>query len=53
MDKKRLEKARQKLEKRLEWFEEDGETQLAKYGRFVILKHMFSLEELKVVYAVE
>jgi hypothetical protein len=49
VDKKKLEKARQKLEKRLEWFEEDDETKMAKYGRFVILKHMFTLEELKVM----
>jgi hypothetical protein len=48
-DKKRLERARLKLEKKLEWFGEDEGTQVSeRLAKVVILKHMFTLEELKV-----
>ncbi len=48
-DKKKLERARLKLEKKLEWFGEDEATQVSeRLAKVVILKHMFTLEELKV-----
>ncbi len=46
MDKRKLEKARQRLEKRLEWFEDDTEKS-GKLPKVVVLKHMFTLEELE------
>jgi HIV Tat-specific factor 1 len=47
LEKRKLEKARQKLEKRLDWYEDTEEPAVDKNARTVILKRMFTLEELE------
>ena len=49
LDKKRLQKSIEKLEKRLEWVENDQESQKkkSKMAKMVVLRHMFTLEELQ------
>lgn len=46
VDKRKLERAKQRLEKKLEWFEESTQKS-GKIPKVVVLKHMFTLEELE------
>ncbi|CAG8458555.1 6495_t:CDS:10 [Paraglomus occultum] len=46
-DKKIVQKARQKLEKKLDWFDEETGKKAERYSKIVILKHMFTLEEIE------
>ncbi|KAI9329586.1 hypothetical protein DFJ73DRAFT_860497 [Zopfochytrium polystomum] len=46
MEKKVLQKKMQKLEKRLDWFEEEEGKKSAKLSKIVVLKHMFTKEEI-------
>lgn len=46
-NKKKLEAVRQKLEKKLDWFDEENTEISEKLAKIVILKHMFTLEELE------
>ncbi|KAI9142042.1 hypothetical protein BKA69DRAFT_1016884, partial [Paraphysoderma sedebokerense] len=45
VDKKILKKKREKLERKLNWFEPTGQSN-SRFDKIVILKHMFTLEEL-------
>jgi HIV Tat-specific factor 1 len=47
VDRKRIEKARQRMEKKLEWFEQDEEARSAKLDKTVVMKYMFTLDELE------
>ncbi|KAJ3160447.1 hypothetical protein HDU86_000781 [Geranomyces michiganensis] len=46
-DKKVLQKKINKLEKRLDWFEEGPSKKSDKFAKLVVLKHMFTLKELE------
>ncbi|TPX65384.1 hypothetical protein SpCBS45565_g05212 [Spizellomyces sp. 'palustris'] len=48
LDKKVVQKKRQKLEKRLDWFEEQSGKKADKFARVVVLKYMFTLQELEL-----
>ncbi|KAJ3145448.1 hypothetical protein HDU89_007073 [Geranomyces variabilis] len=46
-DKKVFQKKMSKLEKRLDWFEEEPSKKADKFAKLVVLKHMFTLKELE------
>ncbi|KAJ3295419.1 hypothetical protein HK104_002682 [Borealophlyctis nickersoniae] len=47
IDKKRAQKALHNLERRLEWFDDSKGKKSDKFAKIVVLKHMFTLEELE------
>ncbi|CAG8546547.1 13953_t:CDS:10 [Acaulospora colombiana] len=46
-DKRKVQKKLQQLEKKLDWFEVEPGKKAERYNKIVILKHMFTLEELE------
>ncbi|KAJ3412965.1 hypothetical protein HDV05_008680 [Chytridiales sp. JEL 0842] len=46
VEKKKVQKKIQKLEKRLDWFEEEEGKRSAKASKIVVLKHMFTKQEI-------
>ncbi|GBB86581.1 hypothetical protein RclHR1_00130022 [Rhizophagus clarus] len=47
LDKKKVQKKLHQLEKKLDWYETEPGKKAERYNKIVILKHMFSLEELE------
>ncbi|RIA88218.1 hypothetical protein C1645_713419 [Glomus cerebriforme] len=47
LDKKKVQKKLQQLEKKLDWYETEPGKKAERYSKIVILKHMFTLEELE------
>ncbi|KAJ3074876.1 hypothetical protein HDU98_009946 [Podochytrium sp. JEL0797] len=45
-DKKKAQKKIQNLQKKLDWFEEEGGKKSEKFARIVIMKHMFTKDEI-------
>ncbi|KAG0282548.1 hypothetical protein BGZ96_000366 [Linnemannia gamsii] len=45
--KKKIQKKHQKLEKKLDWFDDENLVKADKWNKVCILKHMFTLEELE------
>ncbi|CAB4427595.1 unnamed protein product [Rhizophagus irregularis] len=47
LDKKKVQKKLHQLEKKLDWYESEPGKKAERYNKIVILKHMFTLEELE------